>query len=1501
MRKIFIILFSGVILRAEYFPGDTLHFYKNSFSMIFHRDTTAYKGVVRYKSDEYYIISHLESWRVSTITSFTTPFTEELLVGSLIPSFGNQKPDYLSRTGLQKIMWQRVSWAYIDFQIDGIKDMEIYDINIRYLNPIICYACTNEGVVGRNALVSLNPRKVGLLDTSCFDIVINPDSMFTSTSDTEIIYVATPYGVYRGEVELEDLIHIDSLAQFNLMGNLVDTVYSLAIDTLLGLYAGSIKGLYKWDTLLNEWLRKGDSIPVNEIKIFPTGEIIASTRDGIMYSVDGGNTWTRNLYSENIKGIEFYRDYYYAISYGEGVLRSNSLWKPVWEDISYGLEVLENFGSKNINVIYKDSITDSLFIGTDQGVYVFNTQKKKWINISTGEKIVDDIIIDIIKDSVKPDSIFLKERSLLQVADTELFDIDGDPRIFLVLTNIPKSNDTLLRGIFTCYFDPYDEDTTNPYANGFEGLILNLDEFYTSSDTFFPYRVMPVRNAISYLYGKYIFWSLDPNEDVLFLTGFGMLTGYLSGTKSLLWGMNKRFILKPNNLQRGVFEFRELPHNYVEMEERAKEKIFFFMEYLFERTDTNFIKYLLRDTLNGEEGLDSAFINNGYSFTTKDIFKDWIIASYINYPDSSFYNGIYGYWNVDTLPFLDCLMKTWSSYPIYPFPNPPNIYHPCKYSFSYHLFTNGSSPITIYFDGENEDTFYNIIVPIDTMGIPIDTYEMNLDILQRGNISLSGFGTQFKDFIFIISKLNKGKNGRFQYDDSLLSSIPSPESLKAYSHYPSYIPLKWEKPFIDNMYFYKIYRSLSPNGPFILIDTTFNIYYKDTTVMNDTLYYYKITANYGNEESPFSNMDSAFAEEFPPPQNIEAYPFFNDKIYLLWNMPYGYSVNSINFLRFLKEKEKIKILYQPELVGFRIYRKFVNSPDTFSIIADSINALHYFDSIPASDTTYLYSITAIYSNPSGESKIYDTLVVSPFIPPPGEKALIPIQAGRVWSYTTNFGCFAGGEIGYELLGYTHPSPCSINNYYLWYSYFAIGTVVNGDTFVTTHDYPDGEWTHYPYLKIDNYFSDLDITTVFHDFLSNPNNSPGRHTGIQVMERALSWQAGMLKDAIAYEFFITYHKDQCDLPGPPDTLKDVYIAFGTDCDVSGADNSNPHIDDLVDYEGYDCSDTQSDEIDSITLYPDGTYDTIPDGFLDEFDIFGDEPDEVTLNGDTLLVSRNAGYMFDWDQLSNIGNDIGENGYSKGYIAFSLIYAPLSPSDSVWIQGDDTLRMPLPSVMVWWNWENHPGTDVQIYRYMSGTHSTMLGYRFMPNPLKYSLGPVFDYRIFLCAGPFKIADGETIKIVLGSCVGQGLNGGYDSVYTDSWIPGMRHILDAVIKEYYRGSQISDPYHPTGPGEDYHWGVPPLEREESFHPFGKLIFNISSNPIYRKGHIYLFLPHKKRVNLYIYDVTGRKVVEILKNKFVKGSFKIPFPRNLRSGVYFLNLRLNKKNLVKRIIYIK
>jgi len=1500
MKK-FIILFIGInFLKGEYFIGDTLHFYKNCFSLLFKRDTTIYKGIVRHKTDEYYIVTDFTSWRISSFSSYHREPIKGVVSGCLMPSFGNQEPDYLFVTSLPKIKWSKnTCLKFLDTLIDGNKDMEIYSINHHKVmnNVVIYYVSTNEGVIGRNApLCPPPPHKIGLLDTICFDIVVHPESIFTSTSDTEIIYVATPYGVYRGEVEYEDLISMDSLAKFNKIGNLSDTIYSLSIDSIYGLYAGGIKGLYKWDNVNHIWIRKGDSVPVNDIKIFSGGKIVASTRDGIMYSVDGGNTWQRNLYVKNIKGIEFYKGYYYAISYGEGVFRAPFLSSSEWQDVSNGLEILENYGSKNINVIYRDSLTDSLFIGTDQGIYVFNTQKQKWVNIGTGGKMIDDIIIEIIKDSVKPDSIFLKERNLLQVADTELFDVDGDPRIFLIITEVVKSSDTLLRGVFSCYFDPYDEDTTNPYANKFEGFILNIKEFY--SDTFFPYDIMVIKNAISYLYGKYIFWSFDKNENIILLTGFGMLTGYLSGVKSLLWGMKREFMIKPRVLQRGLFKFRNIPHNYVELEEREKEKIFFFLEYLFERTDTNLIRYLVRDTLNEEEGIDFALINNGYNFKTKDLFKDWIIASYINYPDSSFYNGIYGYKNVDTIPFPNCKIKTWSYYPIPTFPNPPKIFHEDKYSFTYHFFENGSSPITIYFDGENEDTFYNAIVPIDIYGKPVDVYEMNLDILQRGNIPLPGFGTQFDKFIFIISKLNKGANGRFQYDDDPLPSIPKPESLIAYSHYPSYIPLKWKKPPIKNLYFYKIYRSFSPNGPFIPIDTTSKTYYKDTTVINDTIYYYKITANYGNEESPFSNMDSAFANQFPPPRNIKGYTFTNYKVYLLWDMPYGYSENKKGFWKFIKNK--YSILYKPDLVGFRIYRKFANSPDTFSLVADSINSLFYIDSIPIFDTTYLYCVTAIYSNPSGESKMYDTLSISPYIPSPTQKIIIPIKTGRVWSYTTNFGCFAGGEANNGLLGYTHPSPSQINNYYLWLSYFCIGTVVNGDTFVTTHDYPDGEWGMYPYLKIDNYFSDLDITTVLHDFLDNTRNAAGRHTGIQVMQRTLSWKNGMLKDAIAYEFIITYHKNQCDLPGPPDTLKDVYVGFWVDPDVSGADYSDPHIDDLVDYEGYDGPDTQSDEVDSITLYPDGTYDTIPDGFPDEFNIFGDEPDEVTLNGDTLLVSRNAGYMFDWDNEGVPGNDIGENGYSKGYIAFSLIYAPPSPSDSIWVQGDDTLRMPLPAGMAWWNWENDPFNDAEIYRYMSGTHPSMQGYRFMPNPLKYSLGPPFDYRIFLSTGPFKIADGETIKIVIGSCVGQGLNGGYDSVYTNSWIPGARHILDAIMKEYYRGSQISDPYHPSGPGEDYHWGVPPLNKKE-FYSFNKLIFNISSNPLYKNGYIYIFLPYKEKITLSLYDITGKKVKEILKNKSLKGGLKLSFPENIPAGVYFLNLKVKEKNLMKKIIYIK
>ncbi len=116
------------------------------------------------------------------------------------------------------------------------------------------------------------------------------------------------------------------------------------------------------------------------------------------------------------------------------------------------------------------------------------------------------------------------------------------------------------------------------------------------------------------------------------------------------------------------------------------------------------------------------------------------------------------------------------------------------------------------------------------------------------------------------------------------------------------------------------------------------------------------------------------------------------------------------------------------------------------------------------------------------------------------------------------------------------------------------------------------------------------------------------------------------------------------------------------------------------------------------------------------------------------SRGMSYMWDGVNPNEPGDDMGDFNYqtlqlkSPGYIGQRLLYTPFGS----------------PSSHYWWDWANDPETDDHKYIYMSSG-------QFLSEPTE-----VFDYRWLLSTGPFSLAPEETLRLVMGEVVGNGLKG-------------------------------------------------------------------------------------------------------------------------------------------------
>ncbi len=480
---------------------------------------------------------------------------------------------------------------------------------------------------------------------------------------------------------------------------------------------------------------------------------------------------------------------------------------------------------------------------------------------------------------------------------------------------------------------------------------------------------------------------------------------------------------------------------------------------------------------------------------------------------------------------------------------------------------------------------------------------------------------------------------------------------------------------------------------------------------------------------------------------------------------------------------------------------------------------------------------------------YKTLATRP------EKAFFNHTTNNLWSAITNYGSV--GDPNSPSTG--RPSaqwPGGSGNNYLYDAGLWLGTTIGGEPFVTTYFYNP----HVEYLPTSGFSGEigaviskdihgnentksrsLEDSYVVYDDESDHSESSHAPLGLKVAQRGLTWSLPEFDDFIAFEYFIIN-------TGLNGYLEDVYVAYWYDIDVSSSDDSEPHIDDLVDYDGWDGGNTNSDVLDVVDPFDldnDGItgYDewgvpylkdapqnpnynpggAEPDGFYDEWAVLFDEDGDTLywqkdvsefgrIAGEPAIVDgellkgyqfpRSVSYIYDGDNPGSSVNDYGEREKSppnEGFLGGSLIYtpAPMNTAEN----GNDYMGA---FSHQWWNWESDPmDLDGDKLDYMLGQHVASQGKRFLNNPLELGF-PQFDYRFLLTTGPFDIPEGDTVKVVFALTCGKGLE-------------GLRENSDNAIKAYYSGSQQGTPYNPNSFDEDVHWNlpIPPEVPELSYSP--------------------------------------------------------------------------------------
>ena len=457
------------------------------------------------------------------------------------------------------------------------------------------------------------------------------------------------------------------------------------------------------------------------------------------------------------------------------------------------------------------------------------------------------------------------------------------------------------------------------------------------------------------------------------------------------------------------------------------------------------------------------------------------------------------------------------------------------------------------------------------------------------------------------------------------------------------------------------------------------------------------------------------------------------------------------------------------------------------------------------------------------------------------------NVGKVWTATSNFANYGDPNVPEGLPSMEWPG--GSGTHHLWEGRLWISSLVDGDKRCSHADYGQ-----YEFLPNDGASFELpaipakSVEDSYCSFDDVHDNHTTKSQGLTINQRGLSWSTADYDDFVIYELEVIKSHGGEDYSG--DVLSDFYVSWVYDCDVgTGTDASSPHIDDAVDFDGWDGNNPTSqitymeDMVENGDLDLDGiiegydengipynwknvgspsitqpNYDeslAYPDGFYDEYTVLlsdnesapkilwqlnATNPDYsavagqvATINGKELrgwVVPRNMSYMYDADDPTTPEDDTNENGKVSGFVGGRLIYTDMWDKYGAYNDTPDDTLMRVFSHQ-WWNWESDPATDRDKFDYATGAHIESRGNKFMPHPFNVG-APTFDYRFMLTTGPFdNFTLGDTLEFVYAAIVGQGLR-------------GLRENSDYAFAAYFAGSE-SNPYNPSSFNEGTHYLLP------------------------------------------------------------------------------------------------
>jgi hypothetical protein len=188
---------------------------------------------------------------------------------------------------------------------------------------------------------------------------------------------------------------------------------------------------------------------------------------------------------------------------------------------------------------------------------------------------------------------------------------------------------------------------------------------------------------------------------------------------------------------------------------------------------------------------------------------------------------------------------------------------------------------------------------------------------------------------------------------------------------------------------------------------------------------------------------------------------------------------------------------------------------------------------------------------------------------------------------------------------------------------------------------------------------------------------------------------------------------------------------------------------------------------------------------------------------------------------------------------------------------------PRSHTWWTLATDPMTDAERYQ-------ILVRNEFMPPSTTAA-----DHRVFQSVGPFNLAVGDTVKVVVGIVIGAGES-------------GLKEHADTMKAVYDRGYTVAVADRRPTPPVQYRFALDPI------HP----------TPMCRDARINYQLSSEDRVSLKVHGIDGRLMRTLVNQTQQPGCYTVQWDGRdeqgvrVSDGIYFCRLAAGKRKAIRKLI---